>query len=85
MLQVLNFPGQERYAVPVFWAPGPAFVIETLPGCSSPTNPPRYGPITTPEFMKGWYRGEHSTLRSLTPAQVRAAVEDSPPYQAPRL
>lgn len=77
--RVVNIPGQERYAIPFFWNPRHDFVMEALPGCSSPENPPRYGPTTLTDYMEGWYAGRYTTLRSLTPAQVRAAKEGLTP------
>lgn len=74
--RVVNIPGQERYAIPIFWNPRPGFVMEALPGTTSPTNPYRYEPMTSSEFMVGWYAGEYTSLRSLTPEQVKAAEED---------
>ena len=74
--RVVNLPGQERYAVPLFWALRPDAVMDTLPTCSDAANPPRYEPITSSEFMRGWYAGEHTSMRTLTPAQVQAATED---------
>jgi hypothetical protein len=49
--------------------------MEVLPGCFSDSNPPRYQPCTLPDYMDGWYRGEYTTLRSLTSAQVAAAAD----------
>ena len=61
---------------PLFWALRPDAVMDTLPTCSDAANPPRYEPITSSEFMRGWYAGEHTSMRTLTPAQVQAATED---------
>lgn len=73
--RVVNIPGQERYAIPLFWNPRADYLMEALPGCSSARNPARYGPVTFTAYMEGWYAGEYSSLRSLTPAQIRAAQE----------
>ena len=50
--------------------------MEALPTCSDAANSPRYGPITSGDFMRGWYAGEYTSMRTLTPAQVQAAEAD---------
>lgn len=75
--RVVNLPGQERYAVPIFWNPRADFMMEVLPGCCSADNPPRYSAINATDFMAGWFAGEYTTMRTLTPAQVQAAKDDS--------
>lgn len=66
--RVVNLPGQDRYAIPFFWNPRADFLMEALPGCTSEENPARYKPTTFTDYMDGWFAGEYSTLRSLTPA-----------------
>ena len=75
--RVVNLPGQERFSVPLFWTPRADYVMEPLDSCSSGDNPPRYGPLTPAAFMIGWYAGEYTTMRTLTPAQVKAAEIDA--------
>jgi isopenicillin N synthase-like dioxygenase len=74
--RVVNLPGQQRYAVPLFWVPRPSALMEALPTCSDAANPPRYGPITSGDFMRGWYAGEYTSMRTLTPAQVQVIETD---------
>ncbi|EEH07197.1 thymine dioxygenase [Histoplasma capsulatum G186AR] len=41
---------KERYSIPYFIAPDPTSVIECLPSCISPSNPPKYLPISQSEY-----------------------------------
>lgn len=50
--------------------------MEALPTCSDAANSPRYGPITSGDFMRGWYAGEYTSMRTLTPAQVQVVETD---------
>lgn len=44
--------GHSRYSMPFFLHPAPDFLIETLPGCVSATNPDRYPvPITAHNYL----------------------------------
>ncbi len=54
--RVVNPPGtksdQARYSIPFFVHPNPDFIIETLPNCSSDSNPNRYPePIPANDFL----------------------------------
>jgi isopenicillin N synthase-like dioxygenase len=53
--RVVNRSGGERYAIPFFFDCGAEVRMACLPTCASPTNPPRYEPITYTEYMT-WYR-----------------------------
>ncbi len=53
--RVVNRSGQERYAIPFFMDCSYDHVMECLPTCQGPGNPPRYGPITYPDYMT-WFR-----------------------------
>jgi isopenicillin N synthase-like dioxygenase len=52
--RVINDSGRERYAVPFFFDVHPDTLIECLPTCRSPGNPPKYEPITYDEYAL-WY------------------------------
>jgi isopenicillin N synthase-like dioxygenase len=39
---VLNDSGADRYSIAFFYSPNPASVVECLPSCTGPDNPPRY-------------------------------------------
>ncbi len=44
--------GHSRYSMPFFLHPAPDFLIKTLPGCVSATNPDRYPePITAHDYL----------------------------------
>ncbi|GAB7350980.1 hypothetical protein MBLNU459_g1477t1 [Dothideomycetes sp. NU459] len=43
---------RERYSIPYFVSARMDSVIECLPACKSPSNPAKYGPIETGEYMK---------------------------------
>jgi len=46
--------GQHRYAIPFFLAPHIDTVIECLPTCSGPGNPPRWETITYEQWITQW-------------------------------
>lgn len=41
-----------RYSLPFFVHPYPTCMLECLPTCQSPDNPPKYPPITADDFLK---------------------------------
>lgn len=47
--------GGPRYAIPYFLGPHLDTVIECLPTCRGPDNPPRYAPITYGDYVDWWY------------------------------
>jgi len=51
--RVVNRSGAERYSIPVFFDPDADTVVECLPSCQGPGNPPRYPPTTCGEYIKG--------------------------------
>ena len=53
--RVVNRSGAERYAIPFFLDCDYENVMECLPTCQGPDNPPRYPPIAYPEYM-AWFR-----------------------------
>jgi isopenicillin N synthase-like dioxygenase len=54
--RVINTNTFDRYAIPVFWGPSADALIEVLPTCQGPNNPPKNEPITYRELRK-WYYG----------------------------
>lgn len=46
--------GQHRYAVPFFLAPHLDSMIECLPTCTGPDNPPRWEPMTYEAWITKW-------------------------------
>ena len=46
--------GQHRYAIPFFLAPHLDTMIEALPTCIGPDNPPRWPPISYADWFAAW-------------------------------
>jgi isopenicillin N synthase-like dioxygenase len=46
---------RHRYAIPFFLGPQFDWVIECLPSCTGPDNPPRWPPITYAAWQEYWY------------------------------
>lgn len=47
--------GCDRYAIPFFLGPRFDQIIECLPSCTGPDNPPRWPPITYAGWQEYWY------------------------------
>jgi len=47
--------GRDRYAIPFFFGPRFDQLIECLPSCTGPANPPRWEPITYADWQTWWY------------------------------
>jgi len=47
--------GRHRYAIPFFLGPHIDTVIECLPTCQGPDDPPRFPPITYEAYLTWWY------------------------------
>ena len=47
--------GRDRYAIPFFFGPRFDQLIECLPSCTGPGNPPRWEPITYADWQTWWY------------------------------
>ncbi|HKA54884.1 MAG TPA: 2-oxoglutarate and iron-dependent oxygenase domain-containing protein [Candidatus Binatia bacterium] len=56
--RVINSGGRERYAIPFFYLPHPETLIECLPTCQGPNNPPRYQAITVHAYTD-WFAKEN--------------------------
>jgi isopenicillin N synthase-like dioxygenase len=52
--RAINRSTTDRYAIPFFYDPNTDTMIECLPGCSGPDNPPRYPPRTYAEYY-AWF------------------------------
>ena len=52
--RVINSSGQDRYTFPVFFGPSFDTMIECIPTCCGPDNPPKFEPITYAD-MRNWY------------------------------
>jgi isopenicillin N synthase-like dioxygenase len=52
--------GRHRYAIPFFLGPHIDTVIECLPTCQGPDNPPRFPPITYDAYLRWWYDANYN-------------------------
>jgi isopenicillin N synthase-like dioxygenase len=52
--------GRHRYAIPFFLGPHLDTVIECLPSCQGPDNPPRFPPITYEAYLTWWYDANYN-------------------------
>jgi len=52
--------GRPRYAIPFFLGPHVDTVIECLPTCQGPGNPPRFPPITYESYLTWWYDNNYN-------------------------
>jgi isopenicillin N synthase-like dioxygenase len=52
--------GRPRYAIPFFLGPHIDTVIECLPTCQSPENPPKFPPITYDAYLQWWYSANYN-------------------------
>ena len=52
--------GRHRYAIPFFLGPHIDTVIECLPSCQGPGNPPRFPPITYEAYLTWWYDANYN-------------------------
>jgi isopenicillin N synthase-like dioxygenase len=64
--RVFNLEGDERFSIPFFTSPRWDVVLECLPSCTGPGNPPKYKPISRAEYQ----------------AELRRTVYDIPPSRA---
>ncbi len=56
---VLNESGTDRYSIAYFHSPNPDSLIECLPSCTGPENPPRYPPAVYRELVLEFYRANY--------------------------
>lgn len=53
--RVVNASGRERFSIPVFYDPDFETVVECLPNCSGPGNPPKYPRTIAGEYITAQY------------------------------
>ena len=72
---MLNNSGTERYPIVYFHSPNPDRLIECLPSCTSPDNPPHYPPAVYRELVLGFYQANICTRKGdRLEAAAQAAV-----------
>ncbi|MFN0089486.1 MAG: isopenicillin N synthase family dioxygenase [Acidimicrobiales bacterium] len=58
-----NHTGADRYAIPFFFDPNGSTMIECLPTCSGPGDPPRHEPITYREYLIWFMQANYEQTR----------------------
>lgn len=61
--RVLNASGRERYSIPVFYDPDWDTIVECLPNCSSPENPPKYDRTVAGKYITAKYDDAYAYRR----------------------
>ncbi len=67
--------GERRYAIPYFLAPHLDTVIDCLPSCQSPDNPPQYPPIAYSDWLAWWYDRNYNSDDQADLAKDHAAAQ----------
>jgi len=63
---VLNDTGVDRYSIAFFYSPNPDSVIECLPSCTGPDDPPRYPPAVYRDLVLAFYNANYFHRRGYT-------------------
>jgi isopenicillin N synthase-like dioxygenase len=69
---VLNESGGDRYSIAFFYSPSPDAVIECLPSCVGPGNPPRYPPAVYRDLVLEFYNANYFHRQGYTGGEVAA-------------
>lgn len=61
--RVINKTGEERHSIPFFTAPRHDVMLECLPTCQGPGNPPKYAPISYGEYVAAINKTNYDFIR----------------------
>ena len=61
--RVINKTGAERHSIPFFTAPRHDVMLECLPTCQGPGNPPKYAPISYGEYVAAINKTNYDFIR----------------------
>jgi len=70
---VLNDSGTDRYSIAYFHSPNPDRVIECLPSCTGPDDPPRYPPAVYRDLVLEFYRANYFHQKGHRPGTATRA------------
>jgi isopenicillin N synthase-like dioxygenase len=56
---VVNDSGRDRYSIAFFYSPNPDAVIECLPSCTGPDDPPHYPPAVYRDLVLDFYNANY--------------------------
>ena len=73
--RVRNLSGIDRYAIPFFFDANADAVMECLPTCTGPGNPPKFEPVTYTDYMTWFMRRNYDHARE-------GLQDDAPPGTA---
>ena len=59
--RVINTSGEDRYSIPLFVQPTADTIIDCLPTCCGPDNPPQEPPIACVDYLR-WFMAENFAL-----------------------
>lgn len=62
--RAFNRSGEDRYAIPFFFDCHVDNVLECLPSCHGPGNPPKYPPISYMDYMINFTRANYDNVRA---------------------
>jgi len=65
--RVVNASGRERYSIPMFYDPDFDTVVECLPNCSGPGNPPKYPRTVAGEYITAKYDEAYAYRKKTAP------------------